>query len=121
MIKNTNYRILTFLWAILILVLSITPGDYVPKVEFEILSPDTLAHFVFYMVLIYLRLKWRKVNLTSYLNLSLILLTTISYGYGIEVIQGGFIPGRYYDIYDVAFNSIGAVVGVGVYFLFKKK
>ena len=110
---SINFKILTFLWAGFILILSITPGNYIPPVKFELIAPDTIAHVVFYLVLVFLSLKWIKPN--KFLTLILIFLICVLYGYVIEVVQGSLIPGRFYDLYDALSNSFGALVGLIIY------
>lgn len=113
-----NYKILTFIWAGIILVLSITPGNYIPPVEFKLIAPDTLAHFVFYFVLVYLHLQWKK----SSTNISKLIILSISiiYGFSIEIIQGTLILGRFFDVFDVLTNTIGSILGLIIYIFITK-
>lgn len=111
-----NYKILTVGWAIFILLLSITPGNYIPPIQFQLISPDTIAHVLFYSVLIFLMLKWILPNQIS--TYSILFFTTISYGFVIEIIQGAIIPGRFFDSFDVLSNSIGAILGL-MFFIIK--
>lgn len=115
---SINYKILTILWAVFILILSITPGNYIPPVEFKLIAPDTIAHVVFYSVLVFLHLKWKSSS--NLIVIFQILIISIVYGFLIEVIQGTLILGRFYDLFDVLSNSIGSVFGLILFYILKK-
>ena len=113
-----KYKILTFFWAAVILLLSITPGNYIPPLDFYLLAPDTIVHFVFYFVLTTLVIKW-KTPLKSTLPYVIIFLLSSLYGALIEGIQKYFIPGRFFDIYDIYVNSLGSLISALILFIRK--
>ena len=111
-------KLITLMWAAIILILSITPGNYIPPVEFDLIAPDTIAHFVFYFVLVCFMLTWKLNNSRDLSTFLSVLIITILYGFIIELIQGNLIPGRFYDVYDILFNSVGSVFGATSYMLY---
>ena len=105
----------------MICVLSLTPGDKLPEIEWELISISTLAHFGMYFGLAALMLfgflhkktsneekKLNQSNLRLYL---ILILTGISIGLAIELIQENFIYRRYYDTEDIVINGIGTIFG----------
>ena len=115
-----SYKILTYTWSLVILIGSITPGNYIPKTDFTFFDPNSLAHFLFYAILVFLTLKWKKVNSNQRSLAVYTFCFTVIYGILIELIQGNFIPGRFGDIYDVIMNTIGSIIGLVFYFFSKK-
>ncbi|MDP2087978.1 MAG: VanZ family protein [Flavobacteriaceae bacterium] len=90
-----------------------------PKIEFGYF--DKVAHTISY---IFLTLSWflafslRKVNFFK----SLLIAISISfYGIIIEMIQGKFTSNREADIYDVLANTIGILLGFGIFILWIQK
>ena len=112
--KNKNL-IYTLLWAAIIAALSFTPGNYIPAIEWTILAPDTIAHFVFYGVLVFLICNYLFTVQINTVNYFYSFVIAFIYGYLIEYVQGNFIPGRFFDLYDVLSNSIGAIAGLFAY------
>lgn len=117
-------------WLILILVLCLTPGDKLPKIEWELISVGTLAHFGFYfglcglMLVGFLQHKTKaekKLNLSNWKLYLTVTVACIFIGYAIELLQGNFIYRRYYDPEDIAVNSIGTVFGALGYTLIGRK
>lgn len=105
----------------MITVLCLTPGDQLPKIEWEIISIGTAAHFCLYFGLCFLMLmaflnpkknhSEKKLNPSTFkLYLSLTLFG-IAFGYLIELLQGNFIYRRYYDPEDIVVNAIGTIFG----------
>ena len=110
MLKHLQIKILGFLWALAILVLSFLPNKTFPKVE--IWSPDKLVHIFIYMVLTIL------FGISIYqdhgkINRKLFILSTIgciSFGWLIEIFQP-ILTDRYYEFYDILANTAGVIVG----------
>lgn len=105
--------------------LSLVPGDQLPVLKIEWVSADTLAHLVMYGVLAILMLfgfeksfaakheiKMNLFNIRLYIA---VILTGIILGYLIELVQGNFIYGRFYDTKDVIVNIFGTIFGVSFY------
>ncbi|UKN03414.1 VanZ family protein [Paracrocinitomix mangrovi] len=129
--KSFFYHLPWIGWLILITVLCITPGDKLPKIEWQLITISTFAHFSMYFGLSALMLwgiyKAKKNTVSKFLNLSdfwlyiMVISIGISYGYLIELIQGNFIYQRYYDTEDIIVNGIGTIFGVLGYILIGKK
>lgn len=118
---------LTLVWALVILYLSVLPGHELP--EINIWEPDKVAHVVVYALLGFLMGLWllrrnlqyrseeersRVVRLTSeeLRKCGLIALGLgMSYGFGIEVVQGTLIPSRVFDLFDILSNFFGSLAG----------
>ncbi len=112
----------SFLWTITIIVLSLVSFSKPPEVLSELGSYDKLAHFVFYFVFVFL---WG--NFIFYTKqvqgrtLFFIFWTALILGGAIEVAQELFTEKRTADLYDMLANFIGALVGIGVLYLYRKK
>ena len=111
-----KYIIGAILWAILILVLTLSPGSSMP--DLDIFSYDKLGHafifFVFAFLLIsgiYEQLEVRK-RKAVYIGAIIAAL----YGFLIEVLQH-FIPQRSMEIYDALANIIGSFFGLGLFYV----
>ena len=98
-------------WALVILILSATPGDDLPKFAFKHL--DKILHALVYGVLgILVAFSFRSIGIG---NLFLVLTLVIAYGFIIEWLQGTFFEGRYFDTFDGLANSAGAVFGIVIF------
>lgn len=109
-----SYKIATLVWLAVIMVLSITPGNYLPPLHVELIAPDTIAHIGFYMILQVLACRWltETKSKTHISDVWMIALSGVLYGYLIEILQGNFISGRYFDYADVLANAIGTSAGI---------
>lgn len=98
-------------WAAVILVLSATPGQNLPQIDFgDLLAADKIAHVGVYLILT-LALIW-GFNRQKRLNKrNLLIAILISGGYGVllEFCQYYFFPGRYFEILDIVANIIGSI------------
>ena len=103
----------------IILVLSLTPGDKIPEIEFTLFKIDKVAHFLFYSILALLMGIgfYFKKNEPFYKKGVIIIAIGISIGSLVEITQGVLIPNRCFDIYDILANSLGTVTG---FLLFEK-
>lgn len=97
----------------ILLVLSLTPGDRLPKIEFTLFEIDKVIHFLFYFILALLMGFgfYSKKNEPFIKRIVVIIATGISTGSIIEVIQGNFIKNRFFDVFDIIANSIGTIIG----------
>jgi len=110
-----------FFWTIFIVVLSLVSFSEAPEVLSELSSYDKLAHFVFYFVFVFL---WG--NFVFYnkqiqsRTLFLILWIALIIGGIIEVCQEIFTQKRTADIYDMLANFVGALIGIGALYIYRK-
>lgn len=91
---------------------SLIPSDQIPvAVPFS----DKAAHLFSYFILTFVAL------LSSNQNHSVLTILAVQFliGVGVEIAQS-FIPGRSPELLDVLANSLGVMIGVLVYFLFRK-
>ncbi len=111
-------------WAALILILTLLPPQALPKVpDWNIISVNSLAHLFVFMVWAFLVLDGStRSSSTSGIRRNRILFTLIlavSYGALIELLQGLMRLGRQPDVADIAFNTVGAFLGILFFYLFK--
>ncbi len=116
-----KYLIGALAWALLILVLTLTPGKSVPDIG--LFDYDKLGHAGIFLVQSYLLItglykragrggKAFRYAVTG----SLI---AIIYGFLIEFMQS-FIPDRGMELYDAVANIIGSFLGVALFYLHNK-
>ena len=76
---------------------------------------DKANHFIAFMTL-YILLS------LAYKNLSIVvkILMLLAFGMQIEIVQS-FIPGRDFSGFDVIADSVGIMIGIGAYLLYKKR
>lgn len=113
----TNHRIwkvATALWALLIAIVCFIPGKNLPQLKWDLFSVDTLAHFGLYFILaVFMSLAQQKIKLNLFEpGLYLIVLAVFLYGLMIELTQGFYIDGRFFDYWDLAANGTGTIFGV---------
>jgi VanZ family protein len=104
-----NFKLHSFwiLWAIVVLVLTLMPGEAIPNVP--IFGIDKLVHFFIFGTLNLLMLiAFKKQETKEYLKICFF--SSIGYGILIEFIQP-FVPGRTFSIYDMIANTIGVILG----------
>lgn len=106
------YQILTLLWAAVILVLSTMPGQQLPKIDW-LMTPDKFGHAAVYGIFT-VGLFFSLVPYAKHARQNRWLAFTIAsvYGIGMEVIQYAFFPGRYFEIWDIVANIIGAFAAI---------
>ncbi|QDA60601.1 VanZ family protein [Hymenobacter jejuensis] len=111
------YPLLAGMWAVLVLVLTLTPAKQMPEVpEWQLLSFDTAAHaFVFLVlaILTYLavRYQYRFANLREYAWPS-VFLGSVVFGAIIEVLQMTMALGRHGEWSDLISDSLGSATGL---------
>jgi VanZ family protein len=107
------FKILAFLWTLLIFHFSLDESPSVPKINIQ--YPDKVVHFIFYFVFVYF---WSKSLKSKPLNyLLIVLFSALTLGILIEFLQKNFTHNRSFDWYDILANSIGAIVS----FIYVKK
>lgn len=98
------------------------PGKHLPEAGFEVPHLDKYLHFVMFAILSFFFLLYRKSKVDSIENkekIAIIMLIS-AFGLLIEFIQEFFIEDRYFDIWDVFANVLGAISGVMLMFCIKK-
>ena len=130
MVKRFLYHTPWIIWLIIILILSLLPGDQLPDFKTDWISIDSATHFTMYFVLSGLFLLGfltfekkinEKVNLSNIRLYGVVILAGILIGYAIELIQWNFIFRRYFDVADIVMNSFGTIFGVFMYSLTGRK
>lgn len=112
------------LWLITVVGLSLTPGSELQRTDWFVFEFDKVVHTGIYALLVHLWLtgfKRQRVNRffrdKAY---PLVISLAIAIGVVIEFLQGAFIYGRVFDIYDIIANVVGVCVGTcGFYFLYR--
>lgn len=124
--KRIRFHLPWIIWVGAIAFLSFLPGDKIPAIKIDWLSPDTIAHVIMYAVLAFFFLigftkKEEKMNLSQKRLYLILILVGILIGYIVELIQGNFIYRRYFDIMDIIANSFGTIFGTLAYLLIGRK
>ncbi len=120
-----RYNVFTIFWMVIILLLTLTPGENMPSTSLwdELLSLDKIAHLFIFSVLVFLMIvglskQYAYVYLRKY-ALKISVITGIVYGIIIEIIQQ-FIPGRSFELADIVADSVGCLIGLGLFFIVYK-
>ncbi|MFK8274913.1 VanZ family protein [Capnocytophaga cynodegmi] len=124
MLKKRKFTILLGIWFIVVVTLSLMPGDSTPNLP-RIPYIDKIAHFTFYFVftvLFFLTLKneCKCVKKIPYVYLISALFAFLL-GISIELLQKTITTTRSGDIYDVFFNSFGTIVALVFVTIINKK
>jgi VanZ family protein len=119
-----RYNTFTIGWALLILVLTLTPGNSMPDLSiWDLLSFDRFAHlFVFAILVMFMTIGFTKQYSFLFLRFNaakLSFLFSFAYSLIIELLQG-LVPGRYAELNDVIANSAGCLTGSLVFYLIYK-
>lgn len=103
-------------WLLLILLLSLTPGEEMPQHMISLVAFDKLMHWFFYGILTHLWLVGFKKQYRSLIlkkrALWIVVPGVIIVGVLIEFTQGWIIPGRVFEMWDIVANIIGCAMGV---------
>ena len=117
MIKNLIPALLT---SVCVIFLSVVPGNEFPELDNHYKNIDKLAHVVMYGGLSFLWYydlrrsgitKLKKMNIDIILSFSILILSIV-----LEVVQHLFIPFRAFDVFDIAANSIGILLGFTLFY-----
>lgn len=91
----------------------------------DILSFDKLAHMVLFGIQFwFLAIGQSKKYVFSYKRMRVgrvAFIITLLYGAGIELMQGYLLSGRTMDIMDMLANTIGALIGWLLFYIFKQR
>lgn len=110
---------LAALWALIILVVSVIPGEDLPSLS--IWEPDKVLHAFVYGVLTALIYITRPQNAVFIKKLIFqAILLCILYGFFIELIQL-VLPTRKFDILDALANTVGCFIAGGIILLISRK
>lgn len=115
-----NWKIITIIWAIIILILTLTPGSNLPATGFlNIRNSDKIGHFFIFAVFAYLLTKALTNDGSEkkfHNSITFSFLTALIFGIAIEFIQI-VIPGRGFDLLDILADISGVALGLGVFYL----
>lgn len=119
----TRFILPGVLWLIIVVGLSLTPGNELQRTDW-VFEFDKVVHTGIYALLVHLWLTGLKRQRSNrFLRdkaFPLVIGLSIALGVIIEFLQGAFISGRVFDIYDIIANVIGVFVGTcGFYFLYR--
>ena len=100
-------------WAVLILLLSGFPGEQFERSSIE--NADIFVHTLLYAVLFFLLsvgfLKQTTFRSLKIYTLRKTFLISVVYGFLIEVLQATVFINRSFQISDIIFNAVGALLG----------
>lgn len=110
------------LWSLVILFITLTPGDKLPEVG--IFQVDKLVHFFVFGLLMFLSSYglfrvFQERNFTTN-GVTVAAVYSIGLGLLVEVLQL-FVPNRSFSVADVIANTIGAGIGYLVFRYYKRK
>ncbi len=121
-----RHLIWSLLWAVLILVLYVLPGNELPAFDdWDFLSLDKIAHIgLFSAMSLFLKVGLKRQSASAKARTfagHIAVSFAISYGLILEVIQGQVAQGRYSDVQDALANVLGAILGTVIYrFIYRK-
>lgn len=121
-----RYNFFPLAWALLMLLLTLTPGESMPETTLwdNLLSFDKIAHFFIFSVLVFLMIigfsKQYRFHFLRANAQRVSLISGISYGIVIEIIQQ-FIPGRSFELADIIANTLGCAIGFSLFYLIYKR
>lgn len=119
-----RYNLPAIVWSVIILVLTLSPGVYIPQeFDWNLIREDLLAHFFVFAVLVFLMMQGftrqhTNASLRSNATVYAVVIAVV-YGGVLEVIQG-FIPERSFDYFDMVANAVGSFSGWGAFTLMSK-
>lgn len=121
--RNWRYHVFTLIWAVIIAILTLSPGRSMPDSPFRnIPYLDKIVHAGIFALLSFLMargiIKQYSGHKTKYACFAGFTIT-ISYGAAIEYLQK-LVPGRSFELNDLIANTTGALLGIAAcYFLLK--
>ncbi|WP_264519750.1 VanZ family protein [Flavobacterium sp. N1994] len=110
-------------WTLIIAFLCLVKVNDFPSIGISITSVDKYVHITFHFVFTMLWgfYSWEKQGVIEIKNIRNIFLISVGYGILIEFLQEEFTTTRHADIMDVAANTIGALMALGVFLYLNKK
>jgi VanZ family protein len=121
--NNLKLHIPWVIWLCLISFLSLTPGDKLPDITFDLFRIDTVAHILMYLCLVFLMLLgfFHQSNELNRFWVVGIVVYVMLVGLLIEVAQGSMVSNRFFGWDDIVANSVGTFIGLLCYAWYKKK
>ncbi|WP_165864921.1 VanZ family protein [Rufibacter latericius] len=120
-----SYYALALGWAVVILVLTLLPAPLLPPApQWDFFTVDSLVHALLFGVQLLLLLFGLQRDPAVRLNKRLLtgsFLAVVAFGILVEILQGSMGLGRAADPVDALSNSIGGVIGLGLWFLFVRR
>ncbi|MDH5380347.1 MAG: VanZ family protein [Cyclobacteriaceae bacterium] len=108
----------TLFWSVVIIFLSVIPANDLPRIKIQ--NIDKLVHFGLFLVYGFLMSGAIIIDNKKKYIFIVVILCLFLFGWIMETIQG-FLPDRTSDIKDIMFNTSGAILGVSVYLVLKRK
>ncbi len=121
--KNLIIQLPWLFWLMVVLVLSFIPGDQLPEVKIEWLEIDTVVHIGMYLGLSFLMLIgfFHVKNELFRIQVLYSVVICIMIGFLVELIQGYYIPNRFFSWRDVVANGLGSILGFLIFAIYRKK
>ncbi len=116
-----NYTALTIIWAVLLTILLLMPGDNIPEQDF-LPGFDKLVHVGIFGIFSFLFVNTIKKSGKHRIQRSKLIFSffvTFLYSVALEYCQR-FVPGRSFDISDLLANGIGIIVGLFLFAIIYK-
>lgn len=107
--------IVAIIYSILVSILFFLPSSDLPKVKIKIEGLDKIVHFGIHCILIILWMFYFYVKNGFKFSMKWVLplfLSLFLFGIIVEIIQGEFTDSRGADIFDVAANLVGSLLGI---------
>jgi len=102
-------RWLAVSWLLFISILFILPGSAIPRSHwFTQVYLDKWVHIFLFAVLIFL---WKSSFLFPR-QTGILLLISLAYGILVECVQELWVPNRSFDVYDMAADLAGSILGI---------
>ena len=112
-----RHNILGIGWAVFILFLCGVPGSQFQNAHIS--NADKVIHAFLFAVLFLLLsigfIKQRKFPVLRTNALTKVMIGSIAYGMLIEIMQGTIFIGRSIELYDVLANTVGVLIGFGIF------
>lgn len=109
------------IWLVILVVLSLAPGNELQRTDWFFFDFDKVVHTGIYGFLVHLWLtgfkRQRSRRFFREYAFAIVISSSVALGIAIEFIQGAFIFGRVFDIYDIVANVIGVGAGTGFFYL----
>jgi VanZ family protein len=117
MFSQKRALLLAICWTLGILLACLIPGNEVPDIHIPL--ADKWVHFIIFAGFSFLWLSTFKYANTA--KGVLIFILAVLLGYAVELLQdSGITTGRSYDVYDIVADGIGGILGVVLFFLWRR-
>ena len=109
---------ITVYYTLFLIIISLIPVPDLSFPKFQLFEIDKLVHFIMYFSLTIL---WYLAYESFYKSNFKLLLSTIFFGFVLEIFQHILPFGRYFDFGDFLANSLGVIFGIIILYYIKKK